>query len=67
MLFCTSFDGAVPVQTTDRLHTCDVDGQAAATVSPSGDSNAQGKSRLLLQAHGLLLAGKSTWRILQEQ
>lgn len=64
MLFCTSFDGAISVQTADRLHTCDVDGQTAATVSPSSDGNAQGKPRLLLQAHCLLLAGKPTWRIL---
>lgn len=67
MLLRTSFDGAISVQTADRLHTRDVDRQATATVPPPGNGDAQGKPRLLLQAHSFLLAGKPTWRILFEQ
>lgn len=67
MLLCTSFDGAISVQTADRLHTRDVNGQAAATVPPPSNGDAQRKPRLLLQAHSLLLAGKPTWRILYQQ
>lgn len=40
MLLCTSLDGAISVQTADRLHTRDVHGQAAATVPPPGDGDA---------------------------
>lgn len=67
MLLRTSFDGAISVQTADRLHTCDVNGQTAATVPPPSNGDAKGKPRLLLQAHSLLLAGKATWRILYKQ
>lgn len=67
MLLCTSFDGAISVKTADRLHTCDVNWQAAATVPPPSNGDAQRESRLLLQAYSLLLARKSTRRILREQ
>lgn len=67
MLLCTSFDGAISVQTANRLHTRDVDRQAAATVPPPSNRDSQREPRLLLQAHSLLLAGKPTGRILHEQ
>lgn len=67
MLLSTSFDGAVSVETADRLHARDVNRKAAATVPPPGNGDAQRHPRLLLQAHSLLLAGKPTGRILCEQ
>lgn len=60
----TCFDGAVAVQAADWLHAGDVEGQAAAAVPPAGNGDAKGMTRLLLQAHRLLLTREPTGWIL---
>lgn len=60
----TCFDGAITVQAADWLHTGDVEGQAAAAVPPAGNGDAKGMTRLLLQAHCLLLTREPTGWIL---
>lgn len=64
MWSCTSFDGAISVQTANWLNTRDVNRQPAAAVPPPGYGDAQRRSRFLLQAHRLLLTGKTARWIL---